>query len=127
VLDDTATGGFQFSGPWQVQTNLFLAHNRTLSVAGQKGATAEVRFQGRRVVLFAKLGADCGRALVRLDDAVAETVDTYSADDIWGVGVYRKELAGQGPHTLRLEVTGDSNPRSKGTLVHLDGLRIEVE
>ena len=52
---------------------------------------------------------------------------TPFSDDIWGAGIYRKELSNSGQHRLRLEVLGEKNPRSKGALVHLDGLRSEPE
>jgi hypothetical protein len=60
-----------------------------------------------------------------------EIVDTYSADDIWGAAVYRKEFATSGRHTIHIEVLGargvHPNERSKDTLVFVDGLRVEME
>ena len=104
------------------------AHARTLSVSGQKGATAESRFEGARVLLFARLSASGGKANVTIDGTTPEVIDTYSADEIWGVCVFRRKLeGGAGPHTLRLEVLDEHNPRAKGSLVYLDGVRIEAE
>jgi hypothetical protein len=54
-------------------------------------------------------------------------VDTYSADDIWGVCVFRKTLATAGPHTLRLEVVGEHSARAKDHVFHLDGVRVETD
>ena len=51
----------------------------------------------------------------------------YSADDIWGVCIYRQKLATAGRHHLRLEVLDEHNPQAKGGVVHLDGVRIEPE
>ena len=63
--------------------------------------------------------------------APPEIVDTYSADDIWGVAVYRKEFATSGRHTIRVEVEGKRSvhpaERSKDTLVFVDGIRVEME
>jgi hypothetical protein len=127
VVDDAAAGGFKFSGQWDHPANLLLAHARTLSSSSQKGAVAQIDFQGRNVLVFSKLGTNCGEVAIRIDDASPEIVDTYSADDIWGVCIYRKKLATPGPHQLRLEVLGRHNPRAKGGVVHLDGVRIEAE
>jgi len=126
VLDDAASV-FRFSGDWKHEGNLLLAHARTLSVSSQKGAAAEVTCQGGKVLIFCKLGANCGQAAVRIDGAPAGVVDTYSADDIWGVCVYRKALPDSGPHQLRLEVLGEHSARAKDALVCLDGVRIEPE
>jgi hypothetical protein len=127
VVDDAAAGGFKFSGQWDHPTNLLLAHARTLSSSSQKGAVAQIEFQGLNALVFSKLGANCGKVAIRIDDATPEIVDTYAADDIWGVCIYRKKLATAGPHQLRLEVLAEHSARSKGGLVHLDGVRIEAE
>jgi hypothetical protein len=52
-------------------------------------------------------------------------VDTYSADDIWGVCIYRKEFPVAGRHTIRLEVSAERNARAKGHVFHLDAVRAE--
>jgi len=77
------------------------------------------------VLWFAKLGADAGKAAVSVDDGAAEIVDTYSADDIWGVCVYRKEFAHTGRHTLKITIFGEHGPRAKDSIVSIDGFRVE--
>ena len=62
-----------------------------------------------------------------VDGRPAEVVDTFSADDIWGVCVYEKDLTTGGRHTLSLTVLGEHNPRAKGTFIRLDGIRVEGE
>ncbi len=125
IVDDAPSGGIRYAGPWKHQSGLQPAHAGTLSSSNQKGATAELAFEGKRVLWFAKLGADSGQAAVSIDGLPAETVDTYSADDIWGVCVYRKELPSAGPHTLRITVLGQRGPRAKDAAVAIDGLRVE--
>ncbi len=66
-----------------------------------------------------------GKAAVSIDGAPAETVDTYSADDIWGVCVFRKELPSAGRHTVRISVLGEHGPRAKESVVAIDGFRIQ--
>jgi hypothetical protein len=125
VVDSAPGAGVTYIGVWQHQSNLPPAHAGTLSSSKQKGATAEVTFEGRRVLWFTKLGAEGGKAAVSIDGAPAEIIDTYSADDIWGVCVYRKELPHAGRHTLRITVLGEHAPRAKDSLVPIDGFRIE--
>ena len=87
-----------------------------------------MQFEGRQVLLFVRLAANGGKAKITIDGAAEEIIDTYSADDIWGVGIYHRVLpAPSGPHTLRLEVLGEHGPCAKGDLIHLDGVRIEPE
>jgi hypothetical protein len=126
VLDDDSTV-LQYSGAWNRQANILPAHAHTIRVSDQKGASVHLEFQGSTLLLFSKLGANCGRASVQVDDAPAQTIDTYAADDIWGVCVFRQRVTGAGPHRLRLEVLADHSPRAKGNLVHLDGVRIEPQ
>jgi len=120
---DTESGGFSFTGAWEHLTGLQPAHAGTLAISDQKGATANLAFGGTRVLLFGKLGPDCGKAAIRIDGGEAETVDTFSADDIWGVCLYRRDLPA-GRHVLRLEVLGEHGPRATGDRVHLDGIRV---
>jgi hypothetical protein len=127
IVDDAPGGGITFTGNWQRKTSLQPAHAGTITCSNQKGAIAELAVEGKRVLVFSKLGPDCGKAAIRIDDAAPETVDTYSADDIWGVCVYQKELPGAGKHTLRIEVLGDHSERAKDALVHLDGIRVALE
>jgi hypothetical protein len=127
VFDDTAGGGFKFGGEWKHDNNLLLAHDHTLSASNQKGACAELNFNGRVVLVFSKLGANCGKVAISVDDAAPEVVDTYSADDIWGVCVYRKEFPVAGRHTVRLEVYGEHGARAKDHVFYLDGVRVETD
>ncbi len=123
IVDDGP--GLTFAGPWQRQAGLQPAYAGTLSTSSQKGATAELTFEGKRVLWFAKLGPSAGQAAVSVDGSPAETVDTYSADDIWGVCVYRKEFPAPGRHTLRITVLGQHGPRAKDSTVSIDGFRVE--
>jgi hypothetical protein len=127
VFDDAPGGGLRFSGEWKHERDFRLTHDHTLSASGQRGAVAELSFQGRAVLVFGKLGADCGRAAVSTDGVVREMVDTYSADDIWGVCIFRKEFPVGGRHTVRLEVLGERNPRAKDAVFYLDGVRVETD
>jgi hypothetical protein len=124
VIDDAPAGGIAYTGAWTPKTGLLPAHAATLTASNAKGAAAEVPVEGKKALVFVKLGPDCGKAAISIDGAAPEVVDTYSADEIWGVCVYQKDLA-PGKHTLRIEVTGDRSERAKDANVYLDGLRVE--
>jgi hypothetical protein len=132
VIDDAADGGIDFSPQWKHgKEQPLVAYNGTITSSNVKGATAELTFEGKRVLWFSKLGDENGEAAVSIDGGPEEIVDTYSADDIWGVAVYRKEFATSARHTIRIKVLGERgrhpNERSKDTLVFLDGIRVEME
>lgn len=125
IVDDPPSAALAYAGEWKQEHGLQPAHCGTLSTSRQAGATVSLTFEGRSVLWFSKLGADAGRATVSVDGGPAETVDTFSADDIFAVCVYRKTLATPGPHTLKITVLGQHGPRSKGDLVAIDGFRVE--
>ncbi len=126
VIDDASESGIAFNGNWERKDGFPPAHAGTLASSKEKGASAEFGFEGRKVLVFSKLGADCGKVLIRIDGNTPETVDTYSADDIWGVCVFQKDVP-PGMHTLHLEVLGEHSERAKDNAVHLDGIRVEAE
>jgi hypothetical protein len=131
VIDD-ADAGIDFGSQWKhSKEQPLVAYNGTITACNAKGATADLAFAGKRVLWFTKLGDENGEAAVSIDGGPAEIVDTYSADDIWGVAIYRKEFASSGRHTIRIEVLGQRgrhpNERSKDTLVFVDGFRVEME
>jgi hypothetical protein len=125
IVDDTPGAGLVYTGEWQRQKDLQPAHAGTLSQSSATGASAVFEFAGTRVLWFSKLGDQGGQAAVSVDNGPAETVDTYSADDIWGVCVFRKQLPTAGRHTLKITVLGQHGPRSKGNTVAIDGVRCE--
>lgn len=120
--EDRALG---YRGVWQHQGDLQPAHAETISSARDRGAALELVFEGKRILWFSKLGDNCGRAEVSIDGGSPQIVDTYCSDDVWGVCVFRSELAKPGKHTIRITVCGDHNPRATDTLVFIDGLRAE--
>jgi hypothetical protein len=130
ILDDAQPSGLSFTGAWQRQAGLQLAYQGTISRSDEKGASFEFEFEGTKFTWFTKLGDDGGKAEVVIDGRPGEVIDTYSADDIWGVGVYSKEFSGGGAHRVKIIVTGErGGPRGygKGSFVYLDGISIQGE
>jgi len=125
VVDDVPAAVIKYTGSWRRQSNLQPAHLGTVSSSNEKDATVELTFEGKRILWFAKYGPDGGTAAVSVDGATDEIVDTYSADDIWGVCVYRKELPGAGRHMLRITVLGEHGPRATDSQISIDGFRAE--
>lgn len=127
VADDALGSGIDYRGEWQHEDHLLPAHQQTLSTSGQPGAEASWSFTGRSVLIFGRQAADGGRVEIRVDDQAPETVDTYSADDIWGACLYRHRFPTAGRHIVRITVTGRQQARAKDHRVHLDGIRAEPD
>jgi hypothetical protein len=125
ILDD-AQSAIAFAGKWQRQTGLQPAYEGTISHSDETGASFSFELDAMKFTWFTKLGDDCGEAEVSIDGQREAVVDTYSADDIWGVGVYSKTFPVAGKHTVKITVLGEhGGPRGKGTFVYVDGVRIE--
>jgi hypothetical protein len=133
IIDDAPGGGITFSPQWRHATETpLVAYNGTITFSNEKGATAELGFEGKRVLWFTKLGPGNGIAAVSIDGGPSERVDTYSADDIWGVCVFRREFPTVGRHTIRIEVLGDRNMHSseqttKDAFIYVDAIRAEMK
>ncbi len=127
VIFDDAGPGLRLTGNWKRANHLQPADAGTISESNTKGDTADLQFEGKHIVIVCKLGPHGGKASVQFDDAVpATTFDTFSADDIWGVGVYRKEFPSVGKHTMHLTVLGEHVPLSDGNAIAIDGVRAEA-
>lgn len=116
-------------GTWQRTTHVQPAHAGTICESDRKADSAELTFEGKRVMVIVKLGPKGGKAAVSFEGAggAGETFDTFSADEIWGVGIYRHAFAATGKHTMRVTVLGEHHERSEGNGVALDGVRVEQE
>jgi len=128
VIDDAPAAGLNFNGHWQRQTGLQPAYLGTISGSDGKGASFGFEFEGTKFTWFTKLGGDGGKAKVVIDGQPEGVVDTYSADDIWGVGVYSKEFPAGSKHSVQISVLGEQGGPAgygKGSFVYVDGVRTE--
>ena len=125
VLDDVDPG-INFQGSWQRQAYLQPAYLGTISRSNEKGASLEFEFEGSKFVWFTKLGDDGGKAGISIDGQSDVVIDTYSADDIWGVGIFSQTFPSAGKHRVRISVLGQPpDAFGRGTFVYLDGINIE--
>ena len=125
IIDDKPGDRISYAGQWEHTENLQPAFGGTLSSSCHQGATAEVQFTGKSALVFSKLGSNCGVMGISVDDGPIQKVDTYSADDIWGVCIYQKSFLARGPHTLKAIVLGERSKRGPHCCVCIDGIRVE--
>ena len=83
-----------------------------------KNSSIEARFQGRDIYWRAIHDPESGKADVYIDDQFQRTVNLYSPTP---TGLFmsfiRTGLDASRPHTIRIVVRGESDPRSKGTAI----------
>jgi hypothetical protein len=126
VIDDSAGSEINFLGTWQRQLYLQPAYMGTISRSNEKGASFEVEFEGSKFVWFTKLGDDGGKAGISIDGGPDDVVDTYSADDIWGVGIFSKQFPSAGKHKVKITVLGrPPDAFGTATFVYLDGIQVQ--
>lgn len=91
--------------------------------AWAKGDRAQVRFNGKQVVLYARISERGGIMGVSIDGGPETLVDCYYPQlphhaTVQPVApVYRSPLLTSGPHTLKIRVTGDKHTASKGNVI----------
>ena len=125
VMDDAPGAGATYSGSWRRESNLQPAYLGTLSSSDQRGASFTFPVNGSGVIWSTRMCAECGVAEVAVDGKKEAIVNTYSADDIFGVGIYSKAFSPPGQHQLTITVLGQHQaPRGHGTRIYNDGVRI---
>ncbi len=154
ILDDRdcAEGQLKYEGQWEELNNKDFAFNQTLSRSCVRGSKITYHFTGRKILLFTRMGPDCGQVLVnigqgdsKLDPSsfgevgytYAREVDTYSADDMWDVCVFQQEMSDVAEYTLEITILNSHGwhpidtyfhqpqDNSQSNYFYMDGLRVE--
>ncbi len=83
------------------------------------GSEAELRFSGVAVVLVGRYSQSGGRADVFLDGRKAGEINAYIVERTNDDALWHTYGLRQGPHTLRIVMRDDADPRSKGKVVQI--------
>lgn len=112
--------GIRFSDGWTRWTGQG-PHKGRLHYANTAGATATWESKGTTAALVHKVGPDCGIARVLIDGkpAAVTEIDTYSSEVEWNHRTILAQDLPDGPHIVRVEVTGKKNQRSTDTYVQI--------
>lgn len=78
------------------------------------GSEATLRFTGTAVLIIGPYSQSGGRADVFLDDRKAGEIQAFIPERTHDTGLWHTYGLKPGPHTLRLVVRGDADPRSGG-------------
>jgi len=117
---------WSWKGAWKAAS---VRPHRTLSAserrsAAEKGAEAEIRFQGTGAILVGPLLPNGGRADIYLDGRFDKTVDAYSDEEQpkQSEGLWHAFGLKAAVHTVRVVVRGEPQPGSKGADFAIDDL-----
>jgi hypothetical protein len=117
-----STEELSFHGDWQA--------DRTWFVARQPGSHFEATFRGRTLVWEGLRQFNGGMADVSIDGRLVAQADQYGYTQVHVGRLDQREVPfrwsisdlGGGEHTVRVTVSGDENPNSRGTAISVSGL-----
>jgi hypothetical protein len=112
-----------YLGAWSTGTT-WSASGGSYYSTGASGAAVVAKFTGTSINVIAKTAPWYGEAVVTLDGS-DQTVDFYSATQLFKQNVYQKTGLSPGEHTLTIRPAGTKSLASSGYSVGLDALDLE--
>ena len=98
----------------------------TAARSATAGARAQFAFTGTSVSWVGLRGPWLGIADVFLDGVFAARVDLYAPTEAVQATVFSASGLAAGPHTLRIDVTGEKNPASASAWVIVDAFDVAL-
>lgn len=127
AMDASSDNRILYSGTWTI-SETYKEGGCNCAFSRTAGDWIEFSFIGSQAELWGEKVNTHGMAKVYLDGKmVNDSIDLYSEDIIENYQIYTTGSLNYGPHTIRLEVAGESNPESLNTYVVIDELRIWKE
>jgi beta-galactosidase GanA len=125
---DDRDPALQYAGAWShvgaEQSYTAGDYLRTESFSNTTGDSVTVPFTGTSVRWVSSKDGNHGTADVYLDGEQVATVDGYGPSKVNQQVFYAADGLADGPHTLRIAVTGTSNPAASGTFVVVDAVDV---
>jgi hypothetical protein len=122
-----------YSGVWTSQDTIRAYSGTSLQTGGgmaarsaTAGSRAQFAFSGTSVSWIGLRGPWAGIADVFLDGGFAARVDLYTANDVLQATVFSADGLPDGPHTLRIDVTGEKNPAATSAFVIVDAFDVPL-
>lgn len=123
VVQETS-GSITYTSGWLAEDTQRSWNGGTASLSTGAVASATLTFTGIGVRWIGFNGPQAGIARVFLDGVLTRTIDLFaSAEQVRATVFAATELA-DATHTLEIEVVGEKNPLSNGTLVVVDAFEI---
>lgn len=119
----TANNQFEYYGDWSYgyQTG---AYNNDNHWAVTTDVYYQVRFTGTQIKLYGAKDPGFGIASVTVDETIGTNVDFYAATRSDNTLLYTSPVLANGPHILKVKVTGTKNSSSSNYYVNAD--RVDI-
>ena len=123
IIDDadsrvTYSEGFRVNGTNPKRYN-GTGHNYNLP-----GATVELTFTGVGIEIFGGMQFEHGKAEVYIDGELADTIDTYQANEVISTKIFRSGVLEDTEHTLQIKLLEEKSPQAAGTYTDIDYFRV---
>ncbi|MHB9004417.1 MAG: OmpL47-type beta-barrel domain-containing protein, partial [Coriobacteriia bacterium] len=115
---EEAHSRISYGGPWVDTANVNYSGG-TMKYVSTTGAGLSLTFNGTGLDWIGTRGPDYGVARITVD-GVSETVNLYADTYAFKQKVWTKRGLTDGPHSIRIEYTGVSDPLGSGTKVGVD-------
>ncbi len=116
----------EFTGVWKIQRT-WRGSSDSFQESVEPDAAATFTFTGSKVTWIAHRDKNLGIGQVYLDGLYIRSVDLYSVGGVYQYPVFESVPLKYGEHTIRIVVTGNRNPSSKGFAVPIDAIDVVEE
>ena len=123
LIQETSTP-VSYVGSWSHEDTQRAWSGGTAATSTAAAARATLTFSGTGVSWMAFRGPQAGIARVFLDGTLAATVDLFAPAEEVRATVFTATALGDTSHTLAIEVTGEKNWLSSGSVVVVDAFEI---
>jgi len=106
-----------YAGSWLPYSNAAYSGG-TIHYTPYSGATATLTFTSTAVTLVYAKDSDAGNITVTIDGSVVDTLDGYSASQVFQA--QKSYAVAAGTHTITIGPAGTKNASSSGTYVYFD-------
>ncbi len=110
-------------GVWKSTTSALLSGGSD-TWTNSSGGAMNVAFDGTAVTWVSTKAPFYGRARAILDGSTETTVDLYAPGVSYQQPVFSASGLAPGPHTLRIEWTGDKTPAASSAMVRVDAVEV---
>ncbi len=116
---DDRNASVTYSGTWADHTNSSF-YKSTGRNSNETGAYAEYAFTGTGIRLITKKAPSTGIFDIYIDGNKVSTFDSYAGSPAYNVVAYETTSLSDGPHTIKMVVTGNKNPNATNNNCNLD-------
>lgn len=136
LINNDATGtalnkfDYQPAGAWKQINNVNDALKQDLHYSDKTDACFEIKFTGTQIRWYGEVKTSHGIAAISIDGGSEKKIDCFTQEkyvhekSIPRYRLFKSKLLPNGPHTLRVRVTGRKNKDSSGTGIATDSVKI---